>query len=834
MSAPSLPAPSLRFLPRLLLVRLLLAVALVTAATASANEPPGEERRADPTDKNSAADVSQERLEQLPGTTALMEADELIDRILTGSDRFLERRLSAAAQERHRRWEQRMQAPEAQRDAQLADLRERLEHIIGAGDPRARDPEPQVVMSLGSRPFLARIPGQLQVRQIRWPVLQGYVAEGLAVEPTSHPAKGTLILCPDADTQPEVLAGLVPSDDPARGLALQLAAAGCRVIVTQPITREVEARSGRAELTDREYVYRCTYVLGRHPLGLEVQSVRALVDWLRAAPQEQSEAQSSRTDNNGSDRLAVAGHGEGGLVALLTGALDTRVDAVWASGIWGNRDTMWREPISRNVFGFLSDFGDAPLACLVGPRPLVIEASRGPEHTITGSGAAPGRLVSPSRGEVQQAAARVRKITGAPCEWLKVIEAPRFGSPAACRELLAAMGLRDKAEASDGTSALADRETLCEKMAEGIERLPDAEARRERQLNQIEAITEDWVRTSRDGRREMIAQLNTESLQDYRHSTQPLRERLEQEVIGKFTQPLLEPAPRSRLWRREKNWTGWEVEMDVYPGVVAGGILLLPNDVSADQPRPVVVCVHGLEGTPVDTIAGDHRAYRDFAARLCERGFIVFCPQQLYRGGDRFRVLQRKANPLGKTLFSIMVPQHRQLLRWLKTLPQADPQRIGFYGLSYGGKSAMRIPTVVTGYGPTICSGDFNEWVLKNSSTRDRFSYVWTGEYEIFEFDLAGTFSYAEMAALICPRPFMIERGHGDGVAVDRWVAFEYAPVRRLYAARLGIGDRTEIDWFDGPHTINAEATFPFLHRHLDWPEPDPAPAKGTSYSPQK
>ena len=588
------------------------------------------------------------------------------------------------------------------------------------------------------------------------------------------------------------------------------------MILPQPISRTVEPRGGRAELTDREYVYRCTYVLGRHPLGLEVQTARALVDWLRGvAP---ADARPNRPDArpNSADRdpIAVAGHGEGGLVALLAGAVDPRIDAVWASGIWGNRDRMWREPLSRNVFSFLSDFGDAPLACLIGPRPLVIEASQGPQLETTGTGAAPGRLVSPTREQVSRAAERVRQITGNSCPWLRVLHEPRFASSTACGELLTALGL------SGAASTLPDRQRLCDRTSERVERLPDAAARRQRQLRQIESISEDWVRTSRDGRREMIAQLDTESLEAYRTSTEPLRERFEREVIGKFEQPLLPPEPRSRLWRRTEHWTGWEVELDVFPDVIAGGILLLPKDASPKQPRPVVVCVHGLEGRPVDTIADDHRAYHNFAARLCERGFVVFCPQQLYRGGDRFRVLQRKANPLGKTLFSILVPQHRQLVRWLQELPQVDPERIGFYGLSYGGKSAMRIPAVVTEYGPTICSGDYNEWVLKNVSTRDRFSYVWTGEYEIFEFNLAGTFSYAEMAALICPRPFMVERGHHDGVAADRWVAFEYAPVRRLYAARLDIPERTEIDWFDGPHAIHAEATFPFLHRHLDWPSP--------------
>jgi hypothetical protein len=97
---------------------------------------------------------------------------------------------------------------------------------------------------------------------------------------------------------------------------------------------------------------------------------------------------------------------------------------------------------------------------------------------------------------------------------------------------------------------------------------------------------------------------------------------------------------------------------------------------------------------------------------------------------------------------------------------------------------------------------------------------MFTGEYEMPEFDLGNTFNYGEMAGLIAPRPFMVERGHDDGVAPDEWVAHEFAVVRRLYV-RLGIADRTEIEFFDGGHQINSAGTFSFLHRHLNWPEMD-------------
>ncbi|MFP6888037.1 MAG: hypothetical protein VB997_10760 [Opitutales bacterium] len=188
---------------------------------------------------------------------------------------------------------------------------------------------------------------------------------------------------------------------------------------------------------------------------------------------------------------------------------------------------------------------------------------------------------------------------------------------------------------------------------------------------------------------------------------------------------------------------------------------------------------------------------------------------------DKFRSLQRKANPLGKTLFTLIVAQHRQIVRWLGELPFVDPKRIAFYGLSYGGKTAMRVPALVEDYCLSICSADFNEWIRKTGTTRnDRYAYPFTIEYEIFEFDLGHTFNYAEMAGLIAPRPFMVERGHFDGVAPDEWVGAEYAKVRRLYA-RLGIPERTEIEWFLGPHTINGQGTFRFLDKWLNWPPRD-------------
>jgi hypothetical protein len=129
----------------------------------------------------------------------------------------------------------------------------------------------------------------------------------------------------------------------------------------------------------------------------------------------------------------------------------------------------------------------------------------------------------------------------------------------------------------------------------------------------------------------------------------------------------------------------------------------------------------------------------------------------------------------------------------------------------------MRVPALVPRYCLSICSGDFNEWTWKNVSTDYRGSYMFSPEYEMPEFDLGSTLVYAEMAALIAPRPFMVERGHDDGVGIDEWVAYEYAKVRRLYS-RLRIPERTAIEFFPGGHEIHLQGTAEFLQKHLNWP----------------
>ena len=92
------------------------------------------------------------------------------------------------------------------------------------------------------------------------------------------------------------------------------------------------------------------------------------------------------------------------------------------------------------------------------------------------------------------------------------------------------------------------------------------------------------------------------------------------------------------------------------------------------------------------------RGERNETVRIALEGFITFSPQNPYIGEDRFRIIQRKGHPLKLALFSFIVGQHQRILEWLAQLPHVDPDRIGFYGLSYGGKTAVRVPPLLDGY----------------------------------------------------------------------------------------------------------------------------------------
>jgi len=764
----------------------------------------------------STTTVLSEGADPLPGTKPLTLEGDIASHLVDGVDKFLLGQLEKSIEARAPLWKRDLSSAEAYNQS-IEPNRERLAHILGVRDGRVPFDALEYVATTRQSERIGEGNGY-SILRVRWPVLSDpdpgrdvvtIHGEGLLLVPTDGKPLADVIAIPQCEQTPEQIAGLQEGLAPADQFARRLAERGFRVIVPMLINRQEKM----ANLTNREWLYRSAFELGRHLMGYEVQKVLALVDWLYT----------DVGDNAPDPCIGVIGHGDGGAIALFAAALDTRIQATCVSGYFDSRQTIWEQPLDRNVFGLLREFGDAELATMIAPRFLAIEVLVEEDQLITGGRGAPARIVAPKLPTVQAEMRRARSLVKDLADWqVEVKDCGHVGELGVAR-LLGQLAAGKEAFGVPQPISPRPFWTAFDPAARHARQMEEIDQHNQLLLRESPFVRRDYINMSWDryDKKDGGNKLDTSSVENYAKAIERYREDFREDVIGRFDIQLLDANPLTRKTAESDKWTRYEVVLDVFPDVIAYGILTLPKGMKSDERRPVVVCQHGLEGRPQSVIGEEaFQYYKAFATDLAERGFITFAPQNLYIFKDRFRTLQRKANPLGKTLFSIIVPQHQQILDWLKTLPNVDGKRIAFYGLSYGGKSAMRIPALVTDYCLSICSADFNEWVRKNASTRHPFSYMRTGEYEIFEFDLGSTFNYAEMAALIAPRPFMVERGHFDGVGWDEWVAYEFAKVRHLYAARLKIPDRCEIEWFVGPHSINSTGTFDFLHRHLDWPKP--------------
>ena len=757
----------------------------------------------------------------LAGTQPLFTQGDLSAQMVAGIDRFLLRETENSIAARAKFWQRDFTSPAAY-EKSIAANRTRFRKAIGVVDARVPVTALEYVSSTSTGAKAAETDAYTAYA-VRWPVFEGVHGEGLFVQPKGAPTARVVVI-PDADQTPEQLLGLAPGLAPAAQLARRLAEQGCQIIIPTLVDRH-DTHSGNALVgrftnqPHREWIYRQAYEMGRHVIGYEVQKILAAMDWFTSLNE-------ALGDGAPKPRLGVAGYAEGGLLALYAAAVDSRINAALVSGYFDSRQKLWQEPIYRNVFALLHEFGDAEIASLIAPRTLVVEYSATPK--ITGppaphdgrGGAAPGIWDTPDFISVELEINRARTLLGETNAFAQAIHfnfgnegtVTGPGSAPALQALLTGLGKPTRLTDSPATIPTELRASV------------DIAARQHRQIRELEDFTQTLLRRSEKIRADQFwNKVRPTPTNDWVAARRPFQADLWSEVIGRLPSATQPANPRTRQIYDTPKYTGYEVVLDVWPEVFAWGYLLVPKDLKPGERRPVVVCQHGLEGVPEDTVTEDpqssgFRYYSAFAARLAERGFVTFAPHNPYRGKDNFRTLQRKANPLKKTLFSVILGQHDRILDWLGEQPFVDSARIGFYGLSYGGKSAMRIPALLDRYALSICSADFNEWITKNVTVEARYSYMFTGEYEMPEFNLGHTYNYAEMAMLIAPRPFMVERGHHDGVAPDEWVAYEFSKVKRHYTF-LGVPERATIEYFNGPHSIHGVGTYDFLHQHLTGPK---------------
>ncbi len=275
------------------------------------------------------------------------------------------------------------------------------------------------------------------------------------------------------------------------------------------------------------------------------------------------------------------------------------------------------------------------------------------------------------------------------------------------------------------------------------------------------------------------------------------------------------------------------VEIQTEPKVIMPLYVLIPDGASGRL--PAILCPHGhISGGKLSPagvrdhskeVAEQIEVYNyDYAVQFCLNGFITFCPDARGFGERREQSamaqgilysscehLNHMAYPLGQTVTGMWTWDMHRLLDYVQSRRDCDPDRIGCAGLSGGGLQTLwatalddedRIKcAVISGY-----LYGYKQSLLELYSNCS-CNYV-PGLYEHVDM--------ADIAALIAPRPLLIETGDQDplnGVNVEN-VTSQVRIIRRAYA-RLGAKDRIVHDLFEGGHKWHGTETIGWMKRWM-------------------
>lgn len=335
--------------------------------------------------------------------------------------------------------------------------------------------------------------------------------------------------------------------------------------------------------------------------------------------------------------------------------------------------------------------------------------------------------------------------------------------------------------------------------------------------------------------REQHWQRNYASIPAYLRSVEPMRQRFAA-MTGYGGQPEVEPAPEWEDVATTEAYTARRLWLNVMPGVRMDALYLVPR---GGGRRPLVVAQHGLCGTPEEACGFVHDAirsdysYHRMGIRLAERGFVVIAPHMVggygtNEGGARFvpelgdaewararTQLYRKAYLAGDRLYGTELMAISRLLDYAAALPEVDGDRIGFYGLSQGGQTALFLPAVDTRIRVSVSSAFFQHRLGKMIDYSNPVTpYVKSYEEDKFFPGWLKYFDDADVVSLICPRAFAGETGRKDQAVWWEHSRLAYEEARQHYV-KLGIPERVAYFEHADGHVARGIESIDFIAEHL-------------------
>jgi dipeptidyl aminopeptidase/acylaminoacyl peptidase len=128
-----------------------------------------------------------------------------------------------------------------------------------------------------------------------------------------------------------------------------------------------------------------------------------------------------------------------------------------------------------------------------------------------------------------------------------------------------------------------------------------------------------------------------------------------------------------------------------YDGQVVPSTLIVPRDLDRTQKHPAIVWIHG-SGSDQNFLGwhpGSYRMYYSVSQYLAQQGYIVLTPD--YRGSSGYSRDWSTGVYMGVGVSD--AADVASGVDYLKTLAYVDPDRIGVWGLSYGGFLTLQVLT---------------------------------------------------------------------------------------------------------------------------------------------
>lgn len=640
---------------------------------------------------------------------------------------------------------------------------------------------------------------ETQIESLTLTLQKGFQARALLFVPAGK-VSGAVIAIPGAATSSKESYETAEGQKSAHWLTMLLER---RVAVCVLIT--VDRKMWKQSITSRtppsllpiidrrELLSRLGFIVDRPLVGLEVQQVLALRDYLM------------KRFGTRKERIGLLGMRQGGMTALYAAAVDGHFGAVSIVDYFQQRETCWKEPVDRMLYGQLKEFGDAEIAGLIAPAPLDVISTVDSQIPTESVELEARRAVRFYQGLNKASSFRIVGEESAEAGWDR-----------GAQEIAELLGARPMS-ARPLILLLPDHAIYTKNQDTEFEDLHAYLARVDEESDTVRDKYWTILKTPVDG-------LNAK--------TTRMRQALRQ-LMGDIPTDKMPLDPHTRLILLTDKFAAYDVLLDVLPGVHAYGQLLVPRQYKGRL--PVVICQHGLGGRPTDiTGIGEDPTpiYHALGAHLAELGYVVFAPYLTVpvRQFDLVNPLVRKAAAVGMMRTSLELAKLHRIIDYLQTLPFVDGERIGYYGLSYGGYSAIWMSPLESRIKASVVSGNFNDWRANLTNEVGQPGYLLHPDDDFFSWNILNRFTHVELIAAMYPRPVCVEFGQDDRTTTPEWHARAWQQVEAWKAAaRLGgLTEKVVESHYEGVHEIHGIGSIAFLNR---WLKPDLPDGRDHSYN---